>query len=104
MIKVEYIADYQLSPEDLATHGDGHNLLKVFHNGKLIMTQTDGGEPEDQSFFRDWNWVKDALIKMYEIGKTEGAKEIASLSADIDKLNTWAYGSDGYGSKGGEQK
>lgn len=75
MIKVEYIADYQLSAEDLAEHGDGHNLLKVFHNEKLIMTATDGGESEDQSFFRDWSWIKDALLQMYEIGKAEGEEK-----------------------------
>lgn len=76
MIKVEIISDYQLSPEDLAEHGDGHNLLKVFHNEKLIMTATDYGEPEDNTFFRDWDWIKDALIKMYEIGKAEGGENL----------------------------
>ena len=28
----------------------------------------DGGEPEDNSFVRDWDWVEDELMKAYQQG------------------------------------
>lgn len=32
----------------------------------------DGGEPEDQSFRRDWSWVPDALNDAYDRGYDAG--------------------------------
>lgn len=52
----------------------GRSCLKVVHNGKVVMTEYDGGEPEDQSFDRDWSWVPMALKEMYELGLKDGAK------------------------------
>ena len=35
----------------------------------------DGGEPEDNSFGRDWSWVTTELQKAYEQGLVDGRKE-----------------------------
>lgn len=32
---------------------------------------SDGGEPEDNTFGRDWNWVAKELEKAYQEGKKE---------------------------------
>ncbi len=32
----------------------------------------DGGEPEDQSLFRDWSWVERAIKRAYEAGRSVG--------------------------------
>lgn len=36
--------------------------------------QWDGGEPEDNSFIRDWAWVAKELLNAYEQGKKDGAR------------------------------
>lgn len=33
----------------------------------------DGGEPEDNSFIRDWSWVKGELEKAYAQGKKDAS-------------------------------
>ena len=33
----------------------------------------DGGEPEDQTLWRDWSWVAPALQAAYELGRSHGA-------------------------------
>ena len=43
-------------------------MMKVIHNGKVIEEYYDGGEPEDNSFVRDWSWVPDAIEKAYKLG------------------------------------
>ncbi len=50
-------------------------VLTVKHNGKTVLEECDGGEPEDQSFYRDWNWVATALQDMYELGRIDSRKE-----------------------------
>ncbi len=53
--------------------------LQMWYNGELIGEWSDGGEPEDQLFCRDWNWVAGALEKAYELGKKEAFKEVGIL-------------------------
>ena len=31
----------------------------------------DGGEPEDQTLYRDWSWVASELNKAFEIGRNQ---------------------------------
>ena len=45
--------------------------IKIIHNGETILLESDAMEPEDAIFARDLNWVYDACIKCYEIGKQE---------------------------------
>ena len=51
---------------------DGRSLLRVTHNGEVIRAQTDGGEPEDNRFYRDWSWVADAIEEAYQRGLEDG--------------------------------
>lgn len=44
------------------------NKLVIEHNGEEIATHYDNGEPEDNSFTRDWGWVPDALEEAYKLG------------------------------------
>ena len=48
--------------------------LVITHKSKELRTYYDGGEPEDNYFFRDWSWVADELQRAYELGKQD-AKE-----------------------------
>ena len=48
--------------------------LVITHKSKELHTYYDGGEPEDNYFFRDWSWVADELQRAYELGKQD-AKE-----------------------------
>lgn len=36
----------------------------------------DGGEPEDQTFHRDWDWVADELIKAYHQGVNDATIDV----------------------------
>ena len=46
--------------------------LEIYHNGKLMASYSDGGEPEDQSFYRDWSWVTEELKRAYKLGFEDG--------------------------------
>lgn len=44
-----------------------------FENDKPVeLLGTDGGEPEDNSFVRDWCWVAKALADAYWLGQQNG--------------------------------
>lgn len=52
------------------------------YRSRLIITDDDGerdrwdgGEPEDNSFLRDWGWVADELRNAYEQGKKDAQGE-----------------------------
>ena len=45
----------------------------IVNNGKREI-HVDGGEPEDQTFGRDWAWVQGALEEAYEAGRRDQAK------------------------------
>lgn len=47
-------------------------LLHVVRDGEIIRTASDFGEPEDNSFYRDWDWVKPALEEAYRLGVEDG--------------------------------
>ena len=49
--------------------------LSVHHNGELIEFHEDNGEPEDNLFVRDYDWIKPALEKVYELGYLDAMKE-----------------------------
>lgn len=44
---------------------------------------TDGGEPEDNSFRRDWSWVPTALLAAYDRGLNEAAVLAGSTIRDL---------------------
>lgn len=60
------------------TEDDGwvsRRKLIIEHNGKIIREEYDGGEPEDQSFYRDWAWVADAIEQAYQLGVKDGSSK-----------------------------
>lgn len=38
------------------------------HSAKYL----DAGEPEDNTFYRDWYWIQEELMKAYELGLDDG--------------------------------
>ncbi len=50
---------------------DYGTVLRVTHNGKILMEHADTMEPEDVSFGRDLSWVKPAIELAYKLGKGE---------------------------------
>ena len=51
------------------------SCLNIIYDGEIIQQRYDGGEPEDNSFGRDWNWVPEALRQAYELGLQDGRSE-----------------------------
>lgn len=50
--------------------------MVVIHNGKVIAEETDGGEPEDNSFMRDWNFVPFLIERAYKLGVADGSVKV----------------------------
>lgn len=42
------------------------------HNGIQVLSAYSGGEPEDNTFTRDYDWVEGALKNAYRLGKEDG--------------------------------
>lgn len=53
---------------------DSRSFLLIFHDGMLIGKFHDRGEPEDNSFGRDWAWVGGVLEEAYSLGVKDGSK------------------------------
>ena len=47
-------------------------LVKFVNDKPREVIAFDGGEPEDNSFIRDWSWVPGALEQAYEEGFSRG--------------------------------
>ena len=63
-----------LGPKD-----DYRTELIVCYNGVEIAREIDRGEPEDNSFGRDWSWIKPLLIQVYELGVHEGIRNAEAV-------------------------
>ena len=61
---------------------NGDSIMTVTHNGKVIAEERDGGEPEDNSFNRDWNFVPFLIEKAYKLGVKDGKEEGANVLAE----------------------
>ena len=46
--------------------------LRITVDDKVVFEETDGGEPEDNSFMRDWNWIAGEIINAYRLGMEHG--------------------------------
>ena len=65
--------------ERYADNGElSHRALVDAADGREL--GTDGGEPEDQSFWRDWAWVPDEMNKL--------GNEIVTLRDERDRLRS----------------
>lgn len=51
---------------------DSRSALIVEHDGAVLFECYDGGEPEDNYYFRDWGWVAEAIEKAYALGLEDG--------------------------------
>lgn len=49
----------------------GCNYIRIKHNGKTILLESDGIESEDRTFFRRLSWITKWLKKSYELGKED---------------------------------
>ncbi len=47
-------------------------VFECVNNVPTFLIGTDGGEPEDQTLYRDWEWVIDALNTAYDEGYNTG--------------------------------
>lgn len=69
---------YEVKVEDAVdesgTRHDYRNML-VITDDKGKRDYWDYGEPEDNSFHRDWDWVADELRNAYEQGKRDGGAQ-----------------------------
>ena len=76
MYTVEYIFDTSKLPEtdeDYTKTGDSwSNILIIKNDETEIARYYDNGEPEDNSFIRDWGWVKGELSRAYGLGLAKG--------------------------------
>jgi len=43
--------------------------IRVVHNGKTILLESDAMEPEDARFNRDLSWITGIIKKAHEIGR-----------------------------------
>ena len=50
---------------------DYRSILIATHNNKIVVKEYDHGEPEDNSFYRDYKWVKQALLDAYAAGLSD---------------------------------
>ena len=82
----KYIVTVDDDPED---RWKVRQRLTASHNGEVVMYGIDHGEPEDNSFLRDYDWIKPALEQAYALGVADGAPvdhetEKASLLAILE--------------------
>jgi hypothetical protein len=66
---------FTVEVQSIDTGWEFHNELVVTHNGVEIARECDQGEPEDNSFSRDYHWVAPLIRKAYELGRADGPLE-----------------------------
>lgn len=49
--------------------------LRVCHDGKTILLESDAMEPEDVRFSRDLRWIADVIRTAYGLGLQDGASK-----------------------------
>lgn len=52
---------------------DYRSSLEIYVDGKQVDEYWDGGEPEDNTFFRDWSWIQQELENAYKLGLEHGS-------------------------------
>ena len=59
---------------------DARSALVVKHKGKILFYELDYGEPEDNSFYRDWAWIQPAIETAYRLGREDEAASRDSIN------------------------
>lgn len=88
MLEVEMYYLKEKAPEgfkDYFRWSDHRALMVVTHNQEVICKHADGGEPEDNSFARDWNFVPGIIKKAYELGVKDGKEELLKGKEELPK-------------------
>lgn len=49
-----------------------YHELVILRNGQEMSVYTDCGQPEDNSFFRDYDWIQRELMRAYDAGVSDG--------------------------------
>lgn len=62
------LEDYEIE----ALRNYERNYLGIFIDGVFLKSYCDNGEPEDNSFSRDWYWVDVELERAYRKGLEDG--------------------------------
>ena len=68
------MAEYNVRVEPVQSHGDYRNRL-IITDAKGERDYWDYGEPEDNSFNRDWSWVADELRNAYTQGVADAREQ-----------------------------
>lgn len=73
MSKSRYVVTIEC--EESPNYDDGVARLVISVDG-VENCHYDHGEPEDNTFFRDWSWVEEELKRAYELGRQHASEEI----------------------------
>lgn len=71
---------FEVTLTDIDDDDRYRSTMRIVHQGKVIQEETDGGEPEDNSFTRDWSWVPAAIEKAYALGVEDTHRAAATAS------------------------
>jgi len=63
---------------------DERTKLRITCDGNVV-DHYDGGEPEDNYFFRDWSWVPDELERAYKTGLRHGRAPAGEVNPEAQK-------------------
>lgn len=82
-MEIKIVSYDELPPEiekcGLSNNGTGKGYsayLLWYYNGKLQNYESDAMEPEDCSFSRDLSWIREWMLKAYEMGRQEVLDQI----------------------------
>ena len=75
IVSIESFEDLSQDEQEIASDG-GYGkecayYIRVRHDGKTILLESDAIEPEDKTFCRDLSWIAKWLVKAYELGKQD---------------------------------
>jgi len=70
---MKYIVEIKKIEDDWGDN-EYRRRLVISHDGTQLSEHYDGGEPEDNSFGRDWSWIKGELEKAYALGLKDGVQ------------------------------
>lgn len=72
---------YEVRVDPVEDKWDFYSELKIIVDGELRATYNDNGEPEDNSFGRDWSWIGGELASAYEVGRRHAWRDITDSLA-----------------------
>ncbi len=76
---------YTVRIDDEQRYGDDYQVLRIERDGKVLEEHGDRGEPEDNSYYRDWSWVQGALEKAYAFGLEDGRGSSLDVKLDAQR-------------------